>query len=131
MKVDCNCKTLLLGLLPNFRKKDAAAPDFVILKRLSRHFFRFFWRILSCFCKYSTMIKNNNCFTWSVVTFENFNYQFCFELNCVENNRFFKAAFKMQMKVCVRFITWSKLWNEVCLKKQHNMPERKSKLNQT
>ena len=75
MKVDCNCKLLSLGLLQlfscknaisskylHFGKEDAAAPDLVIVERLSRHFFRLSLRFFSCFGKYSTIIKNK-CFT--------------------------------------------------------------------
>ena len=76
MKVDCNCKLLLPGLLQlfscknaisskylHFGKEDAAASNLVILERLPRHFFRLPLRFFSCFCKYSIIIKNNNCFT--------------------------------------------------------------------
>ena len=79
MKVDCNCKLLSLGLLQRFScknaisskylhfgKEDAAAPDLVILERLSRHFLRLLLRFFSCFCKYSTIIKNNKCFNRSL-----------------------------------------------------------------
>ena len=75
-KVFCNCKLLSLGLLQlfscknaisskylHFGKEDAAPPDLVILECLSRHFFRLSLRFFRCFCKDSTIIKNNNCFT--------------------------------------------------------------------
>ena len=76
MKVDCNCKFLSPGLLQPFScknaisskdshlgKEDTAVPDFVIQECLSRHFFRLLSRFFSCFCKYSTIMKNINCIT--------------------------------------------------------------------
>ena len=59
MKNDCNYKLLSLGLLQlcscknaissnylHSGKEDAAAPDLIILERLSKHFFRLSLKIL-------------------------------------------------------------------------------------
>ena len=73
MKVDRNCKLLLLGLLQlfscknvisskqlNFGEPDVAAPDFVILVRFPRHYFRLAFRFFNFRYKYPTIIKNNS-----------------------------------------------------------------------
>ena len=91
MIVDCDCKLLSLGLLQLFSCKnvfsskylhfsieDAAAPDLIILERLSRDFFRLLLRLFSCFCKYSTIIKNK-CFTKGLAVLYFFSIFICFD----------------------------------------------------
>ena len=97
IKVDCNCKLLSLDLLQlfscknaisskylHFGKEDAAAPDFVVLECLSRHFFRLFLRFFCCFCKYSSIKKNSNkWFTKGLAASIFFSIFICFNSNLI------------------------------------------------